>query len=64
MGQHVGTSPTPMPWIPTIPGPWIVGAPTVLLDGMPTRNDSSNRMCASAGRIEISFAGQVTVLVP
>src|SRR5512141_991978 len=49
---------TPMPCIPNTPAPWVVGAPTVLLDGMPTLNDSSKLMCAWAGVIEISFAGQ------
>ena len=55
---------TPMPCVPNIPGPWIVGAPTVLLDGMPTLNNSAKLMCAWAGVIQISFAGQATVLVP
>src|SRR4051812_2282600 len=49
---------TPMPCIPNTPAPWVVGAPTVLLDGMPTLNDSSKLMCLWAGVIEISFAGQ------
>jgi hypothetical protein len=41
-----------------------VGAPTVLLAKMPTLNDSSTLMCAYAGVITISFAGQVTVMTP
>ena len=55
---------TPMPCIPNTPAPWVVGAPTVLLDGMPTLNNSSKLMCTWAGVIEISFAGQATVAVP
>ncbi len=55
---------TPMPCIPNTPAPWVVGAPTVLLDGMPTLNNSAKLMCAWAGVIQISFAGQATVMVP
>lgn len=55
---------TPMPCIPVTVAPWIVGAPTVLLGGMPTLNNSSTCMCAWGGVISISFAGQVTVQVP
>lgn len=55
---------TPMPCMPVTVGPWIVGAPTVLLGGMPTLNNSSKCMCAWGGVISINFAGQVTVQVP
>jgi hypothetical protein len=55
---------TPMPCIPNTPAPWVVGAPTVLLDGMPTLNNSAKLMCAWGGVIQISFAGQATVMVP
>jgi len=55
---------TPMPCIPVPTGPWIAGAPTVLLCGMPALNDSSKLMCAWAGTISINFAGQVTHQIP
>jgi Domain of unknown function (DUF4280) len=55
---------TPMPCIPNTPAPWVVGAPTVLLDGMPTLNKSSTLMCAWGGVIQVSFAGQATMQVP
>jgi hypothetical protein len=53
-----------MPCIPNTPAPWIVGAPTVLLANMPALNNSSKLMCMWAGVIQISFPGQVTVMVP
>lgn len=55
---------TPMPCIPVTPAPWIVGAPTVLLGNMPTLNDSSKLMCNWAGVIQITYPGQMTVMVP
>ncbi len=55
---------TPMPCTPVIPGPWAVGAPTVLIANMPALNDSSKLMCAYAGVIQISFAGQATDQIP
>lgn len=55
---------TPMPCIPVPAGPWVAGAPTVLIGNMPALDDSSKLMCAWAGSIQITFAGQATVQVP
>jgi len=55
---------TPQPCIPVITGPWIVGAPTVLLDGKPALNDTSKLMCAWAGIIEVQNPGQQTHKIP
>lgn len=55
---------TPMPCLPVPAGPWAVGAPTVLISNMPALNDSSKLMCAWAGIIQLSFAGQATVQIP
>jgi hypothetical protein len=55
---------TPMPCIPNTPAPWVVGAPTVLLDGAPALNKTSTLMCAWGGVIQINFAGQVNVQIP
>lgn len=55
---------TPMPCIPMTMAPWVPGAPTVLLRGMPTLNNSSKLMCNWGGVISITFAGQVMVQVP
>jgi hypothetical protein len=55
---------TPQPCIPVIPAPWVVGAPTVLLDGKPALNNSSKLMCAYAGVIEVQNPGQQTHKIP
>jgi hypothetical protein len=55
---------TPMPCIPVPTGPWVNGAPSVLIGNLPGLNDSSKLMCAWAGVIQISFAGQATVVIP
>ena len=53
---------TPMPCIPMTTAPWVVGAPTVLLDGMPSLNDSSKLICNWGGVIQITFPGQTKVI--
>lgn len=55
---------TPMPCVPVTSAPWIVGAPTVLIGGMPALNDSSKLMCNWGGVIQITYAGQVTGQIP
>ncbi|EEF26857.1 conserved hypothetical protein [Ricinus communis] len=55
---------TPMPCMPVPSGPWMAGAPTVLIGNLPALNDSSKLMCAWTGVINISVAGQATVMVP
>lgn len=55
---------TPQPCIPVTPAPWIVGAPTVLLGGMPTLNSTSRLMCAWAGVIEVVSPGQTGTVTP
>ena len=55
---------TPMPCVPVPAGPWIVGAPTVLIGSMPALNDSSKLMCSWGGVIQITYAGQVTDQIP
>jgi hypothetical protein len=55
---------TPMPCVPVVPAPWTPGSPTVLIGGMPALNNLSTCMCAWAGVITFTFAGQVTVMVP
>lgn len=55
---------TPMPCTPVIPGPWVVGAPTVLIGNMPALNNTSKLMCAYGGVIQILNPGQFTVMVP
>src|SRR5471032_919718 len=55
---------TQMPCIPATAAPWAPGSPTVLIGGMPALNNSSKLMCSYGGVIQISFPGQVTVMVP
>ena len=55
---------TPMPCVPVIPAPWVPGAPTVLVGGMPALDNNCKCMCAWAGVISITFAGQVQTLIP
>lgn len=52
---------TPMPCIPVPAGPWIPMSPTVMIGGMPALDSASKLMCAWAGVIQITFAGQVKV---
>ncbi|RZJ07408.1 MAG: DUF4280 domain-containing protein [Rubrivivax sp.] len=55
---------TPMPCIPVFPGPWVPGAPTVMLGNLPVLNNTSKLMCAYAGVVSISMPGQMTEMVP
>lgn len=52
---------TPMPCMPVLTAPWIVGSPTVLLGNMPTLSSDSQLICAYGGVIQITNPGQVTV---
>jgi len=54
---------TPMPCVPVIPAPWAPGAPTVTVGGMPALTNECTCMCAWAGEITFTFAGQVTVSI-
>jgi hypothetical protein len=53
----------PMPCVP-ITTPWVIGAPTVMINNFPALNNSSKCMCTWGGVISITFAGQVTVQIP
>lgn len=44
---------TPMPCVPVIPGPWVPGAPTVMVNGKPMLNNASQLMCQWAGVIQV-----------
>ena len=54
----------PAACVPVIPGPWIPGAPTVLIANMPALDNTCKLMCAWAGVIQITNAGQTTVEIP
>lgn len=54
----------PSACVPVIPGPWMPGAPTVLIANMPALDNTCKLMCAWAGVIQITNAGQTTVEIP
>ena len=55
---------TPMPCVPTTPAPWLPGAATVLIGGMPALDNTCKLMCLWAGVIQVLNPGQTTALVP
>ena len=54
---------TPMPCIPSTPGPWMPGAPTTLIGNMPALDNSSKLMCIWGGVISFVYPGQTTTQV-
>jgi hypothetical protein len=54
---------TPQPCIPVTTSPWTPGSSTVKIGNMPALNDSSTCMCAWAGTISITYAGQASTMV-
>ncbi len=55
---------TPMPCIPATTAPWVPGAATVMMANFPALDNVSTLMCMWAGVISITFAGQVTEMIP
>jgi hypothetical protein len=55
---------TPMPCIPATVAPWMPGVPTVLIGNMPAVSDACKLTCMWGGIVQVSFAGQATVMVP
>src|SRR6516162_7634486 len=55
---------TPMPCIPVTTSPWVPGAPTVILGGNPTLDNTCTLMCLWAGVIQVVSPGEFTVSVP
>lgn len=55
---------TPMPCLPVFPAPWVPGAPTVLIQGIPALDNTCKLMCAWAGQVSITLPGQFTHLIP
>lgn len=55
---------TPMPCIPVLLAPWVVGSPTVIVGTAPALNNTSQLFCAWAGVIQIVNPGQFTEIVP
>jgi hypothetical protein len=55
---------TPMPCVPVTPAPWVPGAATVLMGGMPALDSQSKLMCTWGGVIQITNPGEFTVAIP
>ena len=55
---------TPMPCIPATSAPWVPGAPTATIGGMPALDNNCKLMCNWAGVIQVTNPGQATVMVP
>ncbi len=52
---------TPMPCLPSLPAPWLPGAPNILIANIPALTDTCKLMCAWGGIIQIVQAGQADV---
>ena len=48
---------TPGTCIPTLPAPWLPGAPRTLIANMPALTDSSQCMCAFGGVVKVLVGG-------
>jgi len=55
---------TPQPCLPMTMAPWIPGVPTVLIANIPAVDNTCTCMCNWAGVISITYAGQVTTMIP
>ena len=55
---------TPMPCIPATAAPWVPGAPTALIAGMPALDNNCKLMCNWAGVIQVVSPGETTVMIP
>jgi hypothetical protein len=55
---------TPMPCVPATTAPWMLGAPTVLLGGMPALDNTAKLICMWAGVIQVVAPGEFTVQIP
>jgi len=55
---------TPMPCIPATMTPWVPGAPTVLLDSMPSLDNVSKCMCNWGGVVSVLVPATVQTMIP
>jgi hypothetical protein len=55
---------TPMPCVPATAAPWIPGAPTAMIAGMPALDNNCKLMCNWGGVIQVVNPGQTSVMVP
>ena len=50
---------TPAPCVPVVAAPWAPGVPTVLVDNMPSLDNTCKAMCNWGGVISFTMAGQM-----
>ena len=55
---------TPGACTPVIPAPWVPGAPTMMVGGMPTLNNTSKCICAYGGVIQVTVPVAVREQIP
>ena len=55
---------TPMPCIPNTVAPWVPGAATVILGGMPALNNTSTCTCMWGGVITFTSPAQAQTMIP
>lgn len=53
---------TPMPCVPATSSPWLPGVVQVLLGSQPALNNTCKLICNWAGVIQVTMAGQFTVI--
>jgi hypothetical protein len=55
---------TPMPCVPATATPWVTGAPTVLIAGMPALDNISKCLCTWGGMITVTNPATVKTNIP
>jgi hypothetical protein len=55
-------TPTPAACVPTLPGPWVVGSPTVKMGGKSVLTVDAKCICAYGGQISITSGGAATTV--
>lgn len=55
---------TPAPCVPVVTTPWMPGAATMMVDGMPALTNQCRNMCMWAGQISFSNTGQIPIPPP
>jgi hypothetical protein len=55
---------TPMPCIPATAAPWLAGAPSVLVGGLPALDSNSKLFCSWGGVIQVGVPGQTKITTP
>ncbi len=55
---------TPMPCVPATSAPWVPGALTVLLGGVPALDNVSKCLCSFAGVVSVAQPGEMTIDIP